>query len=71
MAYTIKSPLPGTVWDVKVVVGQKVAEDEVVLTLEAMKMENDIPAHGAGVVTKVYVEKGQAVKSGDALVDVE
>lgn len=71
MAYTITSPIPGTIWDIKVNVGQKVTDNEVVLTLEAMKMENEIPADFAGTVSSILVEKGQTVKLGQALVEIE
>jgi len=63
----IKAPMPGNIWDVKVAVGQKVAEGEVVLILEAMKMENEIMAPCAGTVASVQVEKGATVESGQVL----
>lgn len=63
----IRAPLPGMVVAVKVEVGQKVSPGDVVLVLEAMKMENDITATGGGVVKQVMVSKGTAVSLGDPL----
>jgi len=63
----VKAPMPGNIWDVKVSVGQKVAEGDVVLVLEAMKMENEIMAPCAGTVASVQVEKGATVESGQVL----
>lgn len=71
MAYTITSPLPGTVWEIKVEVGQEISEDEVVLILEAMKMENEILSDDAGVVKSILVNKGDLVKAGESLIEIE
>lgn len=71
MAYAVKAPLPGSVWEVKVAVGDTVEEDQVVLILEAMKMENEIAAEEEGTVKAILVEKGQAVKAGDPLIEIE
>ena len=64
---TIKAPLPGMVLDVKVAQGSAVAEGQVLVILEAMKMENEIVASSAGVVKKVHVAKGDSVAAGDVL----
>lgn len=71
MGYQITSPLPGSVWEIRVEEGQKIKEDEVVMILEAMKMENEIPADFDGTVKKILVEKGQTVKAGDILIEVD
>ena len=71
MTYTVTSPLPGSIWEVKVAVGDQVEEDQVVLVLEAMKMENEIFTDFGGTVKEVLVEKGQTVKAGDPLVEIE
>ena len=71
MSYTIKSPLPGTVLDIKVAEGSAVQAGECVLVLEAMKMENEIPTDFAGTVSKVLVDKGAIVNSGDDLIEIE
>lgn len=66
----VTSPMPGTVMDVKVKVGDTVAEAQVLLVLEAMKMENDIVAPHAGKITSVMVKKGDTVDTQDLLVTI-
>ncbi len=63
----VTSPMPGTILDVKVSVGQSVKKGDVICVLEAMKMENDIPAPCDGVVASINVQKGANVASGDVL----
>ena len=70
-AGSIKSPLPGNVSKIKVHEGQGVKGGEVLMTLEAMKMENEIMAPAAGSVKKIYVTEGKAVQQGEALIDLE
>lgn len=60
--------MPGTIVNVKVAAGQKVAEGDVVVVLEAMKMENDIVAPCAGTIASIAVKKGDSVNSNDLLV---
>ncbi len=67
---TVAAPLPGTVKQIKVKPGDKVQRGDVVLTMEAMKMENNICAEGAGTVKTVHVHTNQQVNQGDALVDI-
>ena len=62
------APMPGNVLDVKVAVGQAVAAGETVVILEAMKMENEIPAPVAGTVTAILVQKGATVDTDAVLV---
>ena len=57
-ANAVESPLPGVVMELKVSVGAKVKRGDVVLTIEAMKMENEISASKDGTVTAFYVQKG-------------
>lgn len=64
----IKAPMPGTILDVKTSVGANVKKGDVLLVLEAMKMENEIVASKDGAVVQVLVGKGAAVNSGDVLV---
>lgn len=65
------APMPGTILDIFVKVGDRVTENEPVLVLEAMKMENKIVAPKAGTVTSLLVQKGQAVDVGTVLFTVE
>ncbi len=67
---SVPAPMPGTVLDIKVNVGDKVNANQVVAVLEAMKMENDIVTPVSGTVTAVNATKGQTVNSGDALITV-
>ena len=69
-AGSIKSPLPGNVSKIMVKEGQSVKAGDVLMTLEAMKMENEIMAPGAGTVKKIYVAEGKAVQQGEALIDI-
>lgn len=62
-----KAPLPGTINDIKVAVGQQVNEGDVVLILEAMKMENEITAEKAGTITSITVNKGDSVMEGTVM----
>ena len=66
-AVKVTSPMPGTILNVKVSVGQQVKKGDVIFVLEAMKMENDIPAPQDGVVASVNVQKGASVNAGDVL----
>jgi len=65
---TINSPMPGTILDIKVNVGDAVSNGTVLVILEAMKMENEIMAPSAGNVLSINVTKGASVNSGDVLV---
>lgn len=64
----VTTPLPGTILDVFVNVGDAVKEGQTVVLLEAMKMENNIEADVAGTVKEVKVRKGDSVLEGDVLV---
>lgn len=67
----VDSPMPGNIWEVLVKEGQEVKEGEVLLILEAMKMENEITSPRAGVVASILTEKGAAVNTGDKLVLID
>ena len=67
---TVKAPMPGTVIAFKVIVGQKVKRGDVLLLLEAMKMENEIVAPQDGTVVALRVPASAAVNTGDPLVDL-
>ena len=64
---TLASPLQGNVWKVPVQPGQQVQEGQVIVIIEAMKMENEIAAHKAGVVAELPISEGDAVAHGDTL----
>jgi len=64
----VKSPMPGNVLKVNVTAGQKVNEGDVLLILEAMKMENEVAATKAGTIAQVVVDKGAVVETGSPLV---
>ncbi len=66
----VKSPLPGTILDVHVAVGDQVRSGDKLITLEAMKMENIIHSDKAGNVVKVNVKKGEPVMEGDILIEI-
>ncbi|BEP30174.1 biotin/lipoyl-containing protein [Helicovermis profundi] len=68
---SINAPMPGTVLDVKVSEGDSVTDGQVLLILEAMKMENEIMAPSAGKIVSVQVQNGASVNSGDVLIVME
>ena len=67
-ANSITAPMPGTILDIKVNPGKSVKAGEVVLILEAMKMENEVTAPADGVIAQVLVTKGASVATGEALI---
>ncbi|UTC43461.1 biotin/lipoyl-containing protein [Treponema sp. OMZ 857] len=70
-AGSVVSPMPGTVLDVKVKEGDAVSVGQVVVILEAMKMETEIVSEVAGSVAAVRVKKGDAVDTDTVLVEVK
>ncbi len=70
VAGAMSAPMPGTILDIKVTEGQAVQAGDILIILEAMKMENEIVAPAAGTVTKIHTSKGSAVSTGDALVTI-
>ncbi|EPF47439.1 acetyl-CoA carboxylase biotin carboxyl carrier protein subunit [Treponema vincentii] len=68
---SIVSPMPGTVLDVKVKEGDSVSVNQVVVILEAMKMETEIVSEFAGTVSAVRVKKGDAVDTDTVLVELK
>lgn len=64
----VEAPMPGNILSVRVKVGDQVKEDQVLIVLEAMKMENEIVAPKNGVITAVYVEKGTTIDAGKPIV---
>ena len=69
-ANAIVAPMPGTINAVKVTSGQQVKKGEVLVILEAMKMENEIYADKDGKVGQVFVQKGASVQTGAPLVEL-
>lgn len=66
----VKAPMPGNINAVKFSAGQSVKEGDVIIILEAMKMENEIVAPKAGTLKSVFVVKGGTVNTGDALFEI-
>ena len=66
-AQTVSAPMPGTILKVNVSNGQAVKKGDVLMVLEAMKMENEILAANDGTVSSVNVTAGQSVESGTVL----
>jgi acetyl-CoA carboxylase biotin carboxyl carrier protein len=67
-ASSVTAHITGTVWKIEVKQGEAVAEGQVCVILESMKMEMPVEAPGAGQVEKIHVAEGQAVSEGDVLV---
>ena len=66
----IEAPMPGTVVDVKLKVGDKVTNGTVIAVIEAMKMENDIPATCDGTIASINVAKGDSVNTGTLIATI-
>ena len=66
-AMTVTAPMPGKILNVKVNVGDSVNSGDLVLLLEAMKMENEVFATATGKVTEIRVKSGDSVNTGDVL----
>ena len=64
----VEAPMPGTIVDIKVKVGDTVKEGDLVAVIEAMKMETDLFSTKSGVVTAVNAGKGASVNTGDAII---
>lgn len=70
-ANTLTSPIPGTVVEINVSVGQQVAAKETVLVIDAMKMNTPIASTTAGKVKQIHVNPGDSVQMGQVLVTFE
>lgn len=65
-----KSPMPGTILDIKVSPGDSVKQGQVLITLEAMKMENELVAEKDCFIKEIHVSKGQSVQAGELLISL-
>ena len=70
-AESVEAPMPGNVWKIQVKEGQEVKEGDVLIILEAMKMENEINAPCDGTVATLHVDEGASVENGDVLVSLK
>jgi methylmalonyl-CoA carboxyltransferase small subunit len=70
-ANAVVAPLAGSVAKVLVEEGEEIASGQVLLILEAMKMETEITAPKAGTVARILVEKGTAVQAGEGLIELD
>ena len=68
---SVSAPMSGTILDVKVSVGDSVTKGQVIMVLEAMKMENDIVSPCDGKVTSILAKKGDTVNPSDTLATVK
>ncbi len=68
--HAIKAPLPGTITDIRVELGQQVNAGDVVLVLEAMKMQNNIEAEATGKIVSILVKPGDTVMEGSVLLTI-
>lgn len=67
----VVSPMPGSIFDIKVAPGQKVKLGQVLFILEAMKMENEIVSPADGTVTSILVKKGDVVETDTVLATIK
>ena len=67
----IRSPMPGKILDIKVVEGETVEEGQVLILVEAMKMENALTSEGNALVTKIHVSEGDLVDLGQVVIELE
>ena len=70
-AADIHSGMPGRVVEIPVKVGDKVTKGDLILVMEAMKMENEILAPGSGIIKKIYVKEEQSVSTGVCLMSLQ
>jgi urea carboxylase len=67
----VEAPLSGVVWKTAVRVGERVQKGALLVSIEAMKMQCDVPSHAAGIVRAVYVQPGHAVQAGAPIIALE
>ena len=64
----IPAPTPGNIVRVEVAVGENIVKDQVLLVMEAMKMESEVKSSQSGIVQTIHVQPGDTVKAGDVLI---
>lgn len=69
-ADAITAPMPGTILKILVTPGSAVKQNQPLMILEAMKMENEIVAGKAGIVSALHVKEGDVINPGDALITI-
>lgn len=68
---SVVAPLPGVILDIKVTVGDTVTAGQHIITLEAMKMENNIEATQNGIIKNIAKQRGDSVMEGETLIVIE
>jgi biotin carboxyl carrier protein len=71
MPIRIEAQIAGSIWKIEKAVGDPVAEEEVILIIESMKMEIPVEAPRAGSVKEIRVQEGQTVQEGDVVAVLE
>jgi acetyl-CoA carboxylase biotin carboxyl carrier protein len=71
MAVDVAAHITGTVWEIRVNVGDLVQEEQVLVVLESMKMEMPVESPAVGTVASIVVVKGQAVEEGEVLLTLK
>lgn len=71
MATEVTAHITGTVWEIRVRVGETVAAEQVLVVLESMKMEMPVEAPTSGRVASIQAAQGQAVEEGEVLLTLE
>jgi acetyl-CoA carboxylase biotin carboxyl carrier protein len=71
MATDVAAHITGTVWEIRVNVGDVVEEEQVLVVLESMKMEMPVEAPSPGRVASILVKPGQAVEEGEVLLTLD
>jgi biotin carboxyl carrier protein len=71
VGFQVVAPMPGSVINVKVKVGDNVNEGDTLLILEAMKMENEVTAPTSGLIKSIHVASGSTVNTGDVMIVIE